>query len=103
MKKEVTKDFANFMCGIDIMDFNVVYDLWKAATGDIETLTFFTVEKAKGSEDTLITYIPTNNAIRLTSKAASYFPTWIEEIYMDDMDGESWYGFQSALDKAKDE
>lgn len=102
-KKDVTKDFGTFMIGIDTNDFNVIYDLWKAATGDAESLTFFTVEKVNGSEDILITYEPTNNAIRLTPKAAEYFPKWLEENLMDGMDGESWYGFQYALDKAKDE
>lgn len=100
---EVTKNFETFMIGIDVNDYKVLFDLWQAANGNTETLTFFTVDKANGSEDTLITYIPTDNALRLTPAAADYFPTWIENHYMDEMDGESWYGYKYAQEKAAEE
>ena len=84
----VTKDFQTFINGLCVNNYVEVYDLYQAASRNEEIQTTYTVEECKGSEDILIIYKPTNNAIRLTPKARAYFPEWIEHNLMNDLDAE---------------
>ena len=52
----------------------------------MEFLSFFRVEPANGSEDTMIVHEPMNNALRLTPDVAKLLPEWIESNLMDGLD-----------------
>lgn len=92
----VTKDFQTFINGVSINSYIEVYDLYQTASGNEESQTTYTVEECRGSEDILIIYKPTNNAIRLTPKARVYFPEWIEHNLMNDLDAETYWGLEHA-------
>ena len=92
----VTKDFQTFINGVSINSYIEVYDLYQTASGNEESQTTYTVEECRGSEDILIIYKPTNNAIRLTPKARAYFPEWIEYNLMNDLDAETYLGLEHA-------
>lgn len=92
----VTKDFQTFINGVSINSYIEVYDLYQTASGNEESQTTYTVEECRGSEDILIIYKPTNNAIRLTPKARAYFPEWIENNLMNDLDAETYWGLEHA-------
>ena len=92
----VTKDFQTFINGLCVNNYVEVYDLYQAASRNEEIQTTYTVEECKGSEDILIIYKPTNNAIRLTPKARAYFPEWIEHNLMNDLDAETYWGIEHA-------
>lgn len=92
----VTKDFQTFINGVSINSYIEVYDLYQTASGNEESQTTYTVEECRGSEDILIIYKPTNNAIRLTPKARAYFPEWIEYNLMNDLDAEKYWGLEHA-------
>ena len=98
-KLEVTKDFQTFVDGIFINNYVEIYDLCQAANGNEECQTTFIVEECRGSDDILIIYKPTNNAIRLTPKAREYFPQWIEQNLMDGLDAETYWGLEHAKEK----
>lgn len=102
-KLEVTKDFQTFVNGVFINNYIEVYDLYQAASGNEENQTTYTVEECRGSEDILIIYKPTNNAIRLTPKAREYFPKWIEHNLMNDLDAESYWGLEYVNSKSETE
>ena len=92
----VTKDFLTFINGLCVNNYVEVYDLYQAASRNEEIQTTYTVEECKGSEDILIIYKPTNNAIRLTPKARAYFPEWIEHNLMNVLDAETYWGMEHA-------
>lgn len=98
---EVTKDFQTFVDGMwtTEKDYNEVYELHQAATGDEESLNIFERKPANGGGDMLIIHKPSDNALRLTPKAAEYFPEWIEQQLMDGMDAESYWGMHHAMEK----
>ena len=51
----------------------------------------------------LIGYEPTNSFLRLTPKAAAFFPEWIKANLMEDMDAESFWGMKNAMEKDEEE
>lgn len=97
----VTKDFQTFINGVSINSYIEVYDLYQAASGNKESQTTYTVEECRGSEDILIIYKPTNNAIRLTPKARAYFLEWIEHNLMNDLDAETYWGLEHAKSRSE--
>ena len=55
------------------------------------------------TDDILIGYEPTNSFLRLTPKAAAFFPEWIKANLMEDMDAESFWGMKHAMEKDEEE
>jgi len=99
----VIHDFQEFVDSISDINYHEICDLYYAAQtaiGNESGQSTFEIKPAKGSdEDMLIIYEPNNCAIRLTKKAAEYFPVWIEENLMEGMDVESFWGFKHASEK----
>lgn len=102
MKLEVVKDFSAFITTIDTSDYNEVYELYQIAKGEDTSETYFTRQKANGSDDILIICLYNQNALRLSKKAAEYFPEWIEDNLMDGLDGESFWAMKHAEEKDQD-
>ena len=94
---KVVRDFEAFVFSVN-PNYHEVYDLYQAAKGDDDQCTF-TVTKANHSNDDLIIYNYGDMALRLTSKAASYFPDWIEKELMGDMDAEGYWSMHYAMER----
>ena len=77
-----TRNYQDFVDGCGELNYHEIYEMSQVAQG----------------HDIIIGYEPTDTYIRLTPKQAAYFPKWIEEHLMNDMDADSWYGFQYAID-----
>ena len=94
----VTKNFQDFADSID-MNYHEIYEFYQVSVGNTESVTYFRVEPANGSVDTMIVYEPTNTALRLTPNAAKFLPDWIERNLMDEMDAESFYSMKYAQER----
>ena len=102
--KFITKDFQDFINSVNEINYHEVYDLYQAANSNVDGQSTFTVEKAAGTtDDILIGYEPTNSFLRLTPKAAAFFPEWIKANLMEDMDAESFWGMKHAMEKDEEE
>lgn len=100
----VTKDFQIFVNSVTDINYHEVYDLYQTANGNSAGQSTFTLEKAAGkTDDILIGYEPTNSFLRLTPKAAAFFPEWIVSNLMEDMDAESFWGMKHAMEKDEEE
>lgn len=94
-----SRNFQEFIDGCGELNYHEIMELSQVAQGHDVVITVFKREKASGdTEDIIISYKPTDTYIRLNPKQAAYFPQWIEEHLMNDMDADSWYGFQYAID-----
>ena len=101
--KRFTRDFQEFMDGCGELTYHEIFELSQVALGHDIVRTVFSREDAYGNtQDIIIGYEPTETYLRLTPKQALYFPKWIEEHLMNDMDADSWYGFQYAIDHDND-
>lgn len=101
---EVTKDFMGFANVVD-MNYQEVYDFFQAVSGNEDGQTTFRVLPANGAtEDTLIIYNAYNDiiALRLSPKAKTYLPEWIEQNLMDGLDAESYWGLEHNKEKDND-
>ena len=98
MAQEFTKSFETFVESID-MNYHEIYYLHQAVSRDLYVPSLFRVEKANNSDDDLIIHEPTGTTLRLTGKARSYLPKWIEENLMEGEDAESYYGRKCAEEK----
>ena len=98
MVKEITKNFETFVESID-MNYHEIYYLYQAVSSGMSVSSLFSVEKANNSDDDLIIHEATGTTLRLTGKARSYLPKWIEEKLMEGMDAESYYGWKCAMEK----
>lgn len=96
---EVTKDFQTFVNGVFIENYQETYELYQAASGNVEGQSMFELEPCKGSDDVLLIHEPTNNALRLSPKALAYLPEWIEQNLMEGLDAESFWGMEHAKEK----
>lgn len=96
---KVTKDFEKYVYSIDDMDFNEIYELYKAASCNDESLTFYRLETVNNSDDIMIINNANGNALRLTPKANKYFLKWIKKNLMNGLDEETFYGFNYNIDK----
>lgn len=94
----VTKDFQGFVDSID-MNYHEICEFYQASVGNTESISFFRVEPANGSEDTMIVHEPMNYALRLTPDAAKILPRWIESNLMEGMDAESFNGMKYAQER----
>ena len=101
--KHFTRDFQEFIDGCGELNYHEIFELSQVAQGHDIVRTVFTRENANGnSEDIIIGYWPAETYLRLSPKQAAYFPKWLESNLMGDMDADSWYGFQYAIDHYKD-
>ncbi len=101
METSFTKNFESFVNSCDL-DWQEIYELFLAATGNSNTLAILSVEKTNGHEDTIIFHKGLNKAIRLTPEARDYFPTWIEQNLMNGLDAETFWALKSAEERDKD-
>ena len=81
------------------MNYHEIYYLHQAVSRGLSVPSLFRVEKANHSDDYLIIHEGTGTTLRLTGKARSYLPKWIEENLMKGMDAESYYGQKCAKEK----
>lgn len=102
MKLEVVKNIRSFIRSIDTNDYNEVYELYQTAKGEHTYETYFTRQKANGSEDILIISLYNQNALRLSRKASEYFSKWIKDNLMNGRDGESYWTIKHDEEKEKD-
>lgn len=96
-----TDSIQNFMEAVGDLNYHEMYELVQAIEGDAETLTFFEVSD-KGDTRT-INYVVFNILFRFLLSDVEKLVAWLEDNYMDGLDAESWYGFQYAMERSKDE
>lgn len=102
-EKHFTRDFQEFIDSCGDLNYHEIFELSQIAQGHDFLRTVFTRQKANGdSDDIIIGYEPTDTYLRLNPNQAIYFPKWLEKNLMDDMDADSWYGFQYAIDHDND-
>lgn len=96
-----TDSIQNFMEAVGDLNYHEMYELVQAIEGNAETLTFFEVSD-KGDTRT-INYVVFNILFRFLLSDVEKLVAWLEDNYMDGLDAESWYGFQYAMERSKDE
>lgn len=96
-----TDSIQNFMEAVGDLNYHEMYELVQAIEGNAETLTFFEVSD-KGDTRT-INYVVFNILFRFLLSDVEKLVAWLEDNYMDGLDAESWYGFQYAVERSKDE
>jgi hypothetical protein len=97
---EVTKDFQSFVDGAMIEEYTEIYDFYQAAVSDSQCT--FDVEKANGSDDTLIVRPGFDVALRLNDKQLKFLPSWIEAKLMNGLDAETFWAMEHAKANDKD-
>lgn len=91
----------DFMEAIGDLNYHEIYELVQAIEGNAETLTFFEVSDKKDTRT--IIYIVLNISFKFSLYDINKLVSWLEDNYMDGLDAESWYGFQFAMERSKDE
>lgn len=91
----------DFMEAIGDLNYHEIYELVQAIEGNAETLTFFEVSDKKDTRT--IIYIVLNISFKFPLSDINKLVSWLEDNYMDGLDAESWYGFQFAMERSKDE
>lgn len=91
----------DFMEAIGDLNYYEIYELVQAIEGNAETLTFFEVSDKKDTRT--IIYIVLNISFKFPLSDINKLVSWLEDNYMDGLDAESWYGFQFAMERSKDE
>lgn len=91
----------DFMEAIGDLNYHEIYELVQAIEGNAETLTFFEVSDKKDTRT--IIYIVLNISFKFPLSDINKLVSWLEDNYMDGLDAESWYGFQIAMERSKDE
>ena len=90
-----TTDFNDFLHGVDLEDYNEIYELANAASQG-ESGNYYEVTQ-EGDK----IFIKT---LALLSEAArNAFILKLEQEYMDGMDQESFWGYKRALEKSDEE
>lgn len=89
------------MEAIGDLNYHEIYELVQAIEGNAETLTFFEVSDKKDTRT--ITYIVLNISFKFPLSDVNKLVSWLEDNYMDGLDADSWYGFQFAMERSKDE
>lgn len=91
----------DFMEAVGDLNYHEIYELVQAIEGNVEALTFFEVID---KEDTrTIIYVVLNISFKFSTSDVDKQVSWLEDNYMDGLDAESWYGFQYAMERNKDE
>lgn len=97
-----SRDFQDFINNIGDLNYHEVYDLAQALSGNTDVLNFF--EVSDESEDLIKIFYPVNNVCIIMKKEdCKQSLQWLEDTYMSGMDAESWYGFQYAMERHKND
>ena len=91
----------NYMEAVGDLNYNEIYELVQANEANTDALTFFEVSD-KGDTRT-INYVVFNISFRFLLSDVDKLVSWLEDNYMDGLDADSWYGFQYAMERSKDE
>lgn len=96
-----TDSLQNFMEAVGDLNYHEIYELVQAIEGNVDALTFFEVSE---TEDTrTIIYVVLNISFKFPLSDVDKHVSWLEDNYMDGLDADSWYGFQYAMERSKDE
>lgn len=96
-----TDSLQNFMEAVGDLNYHEIYELVQAIEGNADALTFFEVSD-KGDTRT-INYVVFNISFKFPLSDVEKLVAWLEDNYMDGLDADSWYGFQYAMERSKDE
>ena len=96
-----TDSLQNFMKAVGDLNYHEIYELVQAIEGNADALTFFEVSD-KGDTRT-INYVVFNISFKFPLSDVDKLVAWLEDNYMDGLDADSWYGFQYAMERSKDE
>lgn len=96
-----TDSLQNFMKAVGDLNYHEIYELVQAIEGNADALTFFEVSD-KGDTRT-INYVVFNISFKFPLSDVEKLVAWLEDNYMDGLDADSWYGFQYAMERSKDE
>lgn len=91
----------DFMEAIGDLNYHEIYELVQAIEGNAKTLTFFEVSDKKDTRT--IIYVVLNISFKFPLSDVDKLVAWLEDNYMDGLDADSWYGFQYAMERSKDE
>ncbi len=96
-----TDSLQNFMEAVGNLNYHEIYELVQAIEGNVDALTFFEVSE---TEDTrTIIYVVLNISFKFPLSDVDKLVAWLEDNYMDGLDADSWYGFQYAMERSKDD
>jgi hypothetical protein len=96
-----TDSLQNFMEAVGDLNYHEIYELVQAIEGNADALTFFEVSD-KGDTRT-INYVVFNISFKFPLSDVDKLVAWLEDNYMDGLDADSWYGFQYAMERSKNE
>lgn len=96
-----TDSLQNFMEAVGDLNYHEIYELVQAIEGNADALTFFEVSD-KGDTRT-INYVVFNISFKFPLSDVDKLVAWLEDNYMDGLDADSWYGFQYAMERSKDD
>lgn len=96
-----TDSLQNFMEAVGDLNYHEIYELVQAIEGNVDALTFFEVSDT-GDTRTII-YVVLNISFKFPLSDVDKLVAWLEDNYMDGLDADSWYGFQYAMERSKDE
>lgn len=96
-----TDSLQNFMEAVGDLNYHEIYELVQAIEGNEDALTFFEVSD-KDDTRTII-YVVLNISFKFPLSELDKLVAWLEDNYMDGLDADSWYGFQYAMERSKEE
>ena len=91
----------DFMAAVGDLNYHEIYELVQAIEGNAEALTFFKVSEKENTRT--IIYVVFNISFQFPLSDVDKLVSWLEDNYMDGFDADSWYGFQYAMERSKDE
>lgn len=98
-----TDSLQNFMEAVGDLNYHEIYELVQAIEGNADALTFFEVEVSDKEDTRTINYVVFNISFKFPLSDVEKLVAWLEDNYMDGLDADSWYGFQYAMERSKDE
>ena len=96
-----TDSLQNFMAAVGDLNYHEIYELVQAIEGNVDALTFFEVSDQENTRT--IVYVVLNISFDFPLSDVDKMVSWLEDNYMDGLDADSWYGFQYAMERSKDE
>lgn len=91
----------NYMEAVGDLNYHEIYELVQAIEGNADALTFFDVRDEENTRT--IVYVVLNISFKFPLSDVEKLVAWLEDNYMDGLDADSWYGFQYAMERSKDE